>query len=349
MKNILQGVVGGLYVLSMLALAVDSYGAETTFSDRMGFSSLTMASVALLLMIAIRWLRPFVLNKVLGRMLLILGIFLIVVSSILIISVAVTPDNYLYSYTHLQNQNLLVAGVFSILTWLLFQSTNWWRKKFYLLILGGLIFFLLAVRLLSFVPYDYLLELVKEDNFFEWWQVIILVLSLILSMLLAREAKEKNVRVMWIMVGCVFLLVILDEISYGQRLFGVATPMDWQSRNTQGEINFHNDELVSPFITQGYAVIGFLGTTLWWWKERLKLRWGGGSLLKLITPSRGVAWYFLVLALYNFFVLCRWFEWQPLSNIVGYRGFWSEPIELVFYLGVFFTILESGKLRLKSD
>lgn len=42
--------------------------------------------------------------------------------------------------------------------------------------------------------------------------------------------------------GLLFLLVALEEISWGQRIFGVETPDFLTSRNLQKETNLHNLE-----------------------------------------------------------------------------------------------------------
>jgi len=73
-----------------------------------------------------------------------------------------------------------------------------------------------------------------EDGVFETMTVMFYILSIAL---LATTKQKKP----WVLLlGLLFLLIALEEISYGQRIFGIQTPLFLSKINTQNEINLHN-------------------------------------------------------------------------------------------------------------
>ena len=76
--------------------------------------------------------------------------------------------------------------------------------------------------------------LYREDGVFETMTVVFYALSIILL----AAAKQKKP---WILIfGLLFLVIALEEISYGQRIFGFQTPLFLAQINRQSEINLHN-------------------------------------------------------------------------------------------------------------
>ena len=55
-----------------------------------------------------------------------------------------------------------------------------------------------------------------------------------------RELVPKRYRVLYLLFALTALFVALEEISYGQHLFGWETPQWFSERNVQQEINLHN-------------------------------------------------------------------------------------------------------------
>jgi hypothetical protein len=82
-----------------------------------------------------------------------------------------------------------------------------------------------------------------EDGFVEWLTVLgLLAGSFTCFYRFFKLRKEKR----WMFLTATFLLGILlffaagEEISWGQRLFGIESPEYFKQRNTQGETNLHN-------------------------------------------------------------------------------------------------------------
>jgi len=90
-------------------------------------------------------------------------------------------------------------------------------------------------------PYYYN-RLTKEDNIVEWLTVVFLLLAAVFSILQAAMSRRGVYRFVWFFIlfaiACCFFAV--EEISWGQRLFGVDSPEYFMTYSDQQEINVHN-------------------------------------------------------------------------------------------------------------
>ena len=84
--------------------------------------------------------------------------------------------------------------------------------------------------------------LLTEDQLFEYWTAGLYLVSALVCLLGPRVvAGTAPVTRYWLMGwGILFLLVALEEISWGQRILGLDTPDFLVSRNLQKETNIHN-------------------------------------------------------------------------------------------------------------
>lgn len=86
---------------------------------------------------------------------------------------------------------------------------------------------------------------VEEDRIVESAGALALLATSVLFLLILlrgrREGRFGTVKQL-VLLGLVILFFIGagEEISWGQRYLGLATPAELKSQNTQGEINFHN-------------------------------------------------------------------------------------------------------------
>lgn len=76
----------------------------------------------------------------------------------------------------------------------------------------------------------------KEDSFFEWLTSFFYFIS---SLLLALTYK-KNRNIFLLLLGILMFFGACEEISWGQRVFGIATPENIRQINVQRELNIHN-------------------------------------------------------------------------------------------------------------
>ena len=80
------------------------------------------------------------------------------------------------------------------------------------------------------------------------------------------------------LVGVGLFLVGMEEISWGQRMFGVAPPAFFHDNSRQDEINIHNLGPIQVLLDYVYFAIGFGGGLGWLIVPPLKRR--------LLDPAR---------------------------------------------------------------
>lgn len=143
------------------------------------------------------------------------------------------------------------------------------------------------------------------------------------------------------------LLVIgMEEISWGQRIFNMNTPSVLETHNVKGELNFHN---VDGFpLHNAYIVVGFYGAfarllTPGLIKRRYPM------LVDLFTPPYPLVLYFLLpCALYvhyQYLYYCYlvpldlgWSEYNARFGS-GLTSSGQEPIELLLSLGLLLFVV----------
>ena len=96
-----------------------------------------------------------------------------------------------------------------------------------------------------------------EDGILEWMTVG--VLFLLAGLCLYRAGRLRRLRsrlfpVSLIVMALMFLFVAGEELSWGQRIFGIDTPPWMEERNQQGEMNLHN--LVSGEMSINKVIFG---------------------------------------------------------------------------------------------
>ena len=84
--------------------------------------------------------------------------------------------------------------------------------------------------------------LTEEDQVVEWLTFAFLFLSGVLSFVIAGIRKKSGAPyfLFFFGFGALCLLFAFEEISWGQRLFGAASPEFFMEHSDQKEINFHN-------------------------------------------------------------------------------------------------------------
>lgn len=100
----------------------------------------------------------------------------------------------------------------------------------------------LYIRWGPFVFSSELHQLVSgEDGIVEWSQMFLFLLCCIFFGVLSfRLSGPKSYKIMYGLFAFVFFLMVGEEISWGQRIFGIDTPDVLKGINVQDEINLHN-------------------------------------------------------------------------------------------------------------
>lgn len=165
-----------------------------------------------------------------------------------------------------------------------------------------------------------------EDGIVEWLQFAALVVGVVSFLVLARQlrAAGRMVAVIAALVALGLLIVAGEEISWGQRVFGWATPDVLQIENVQGETNLHNLHVAALLVRVGqlgaaaYGVIVPLAA--------FALASSSRRLDPFFVPPLALVTFFLPLAVY-------WVLRIPFVPSFTMTRF-SEIPELTFYVGV---------------
>ena len=97
-----------------------------------------------------------------------------------------------------------------------------------------------------------------EDSALEWLTVILSVIAAIIFFIAGLSGSRVP-----IIFGLLWLIFAIEEISWGQRIFGIATPDFFDKYNYQQELNIHN--FLNPIINYLYLpfflILTFLFTS----------------------------------------------------------------------------------------
>lgn len=115
--------------------------------------------------------------------------------------------------------------------------------------------FLALILLMLFALFLRRTNLYAEDGVFECLTMVFCVLASLLILIKLIKEGTKNQKFL-IILALVFFIVGMEEISWGQRIFGWSTPKIFGILNYQGETNLHN--LFSPIQNPVFAFVFFL-------------------------------------------------------------------------------------------
>lgn len=126
--------------------------------------------------------------------------------------------------------------------------------------------------------------LLGEDGFFETLTAILALGAGVLYLLIALRLKRsigpeghqysRAARVLLILASGACVLFALEEISWGQRLFGWETPLLLQRSNCQGEANLHNlVGALAQVLNWGLTAYCVLSVLSWFGGLRRRILW----------------------------------------------------------------------------
>jgi len=112
----------------------------------------------------------------------------------------------------------------------------------------SLAFFLIALvyYLYFFDPINYA-KLISEDQWGEYSTFACFLIGGILLSTLSLKTGDRIRKLVWAIIGIVFLCVAFEEISWGQRIFNFPTPDFFLNQNMQKETTIHNLEFFEYF------------------------------------------------------------------------------------------------------
>jgi len=113
-----------------------------------------------------------------------------------------------------------------------------------------------------YFPY---IVLISEDGPIEYLTFIVYIIAFIVSILVAnslKKFKKKRAAILFFIFALVFIFVAIEEISWGQRIFGFETSGIFLE-STQGELNIHDLRPFEYFEDPSFIIVGFVGGLLW--------------------------------------------------------------------------------------
>jgi len=161
---------------------------------------------------------------------------------------------------------------------------------FYVATVLGVGIFALYVGHPLLAPGGGLRFLYREDGPLEYLTVLFAIISSVCLVVSAMGAKQRmretsrrslivgRLLVVGLAIAC--MLFAMEEISWGQRIFGWETPEFMQEANYQGETNLHNlTHLLPQLLNWGLTAYCVLAIVSWLGRLRQRLPW-----LRLLFP-----------------------------------------------------------------
>ena len=93
---------------------------------------------------------------------------------------------------------------------------------------------------------------IEDDTLFENGTAFLFFLTALLLFAISAVGRDVPSRWFYILSTLAFVFAAGEEISWGQRIFGLVTPDFLRAINSQRELNIHNIEGVLPLISRGY-------------------------------------------------------------------------------------------------
>lgn len=144
---------------------------------------------------------------------------------------------------------------------------------------------------------------VKEDGIVEYATALFYLLACFLGILIFRSFRQHNVpdiANLYLILSIGFAFICGEEISWGQRLFGIETPEYIAQYNQQGESNLHNT-LNSQWIHLLYIAVALYGM-FGWHLVRRRVDWIVPNFSEWCLPNPSLFLYFApTFLVYSFF------------------------------------------------
>jgi len=169
--------------------------------------------------------------------------------------------NFVFTHFHIHRLMFFyltsLSGMIFYITYPNFKEK---RNRIIYYLLPLLLIFLYLIYTIS--P-NFFYQITREDNLLECLQFIFYFTSAIFSFKLYKLFKQKNNKLntwIFLLLSIGLFFVAFEEISWGQRIFGIDTPDSIKEINFQNELSIHNLEIFQHFaLHTAYLFIAFYG------------------------------------------------------------------------------------------
>ena len=180
--------------------------------------------------------------------------------------------NYFFATFSIDLRGIVILSIVFLCFGLVIAKPKFWEENYQTFHFSFTLTFLLGAWFLYLSqPLTYL-SLIREDGPIEFLEALAFALASFLAWQLSRRmplyfhqaAKQAKIaQVLLLLASLALALIVGEKLSWGQRIFGFATPENIELINRQGETNLHNLESVWPLVYWSYLILGLLGSTLW--------------------------------------------------------------------------------------
>ncbi len=259
-------------------------------------------------------------------------VFPILVVALLVLFAVETRNypNYVYGLLHL---DLTFFAYLTVLSGALAYIFNggYAQKGWVFYILPPLS--LVLVYCLVSVSPDLFIKLVQEDGVLEYGQFVLYVLSAVYAFGIFRHFRrkpEKLFSTVFFLLAIGLVFVAFEEISWGQRLFGVETPEVIKEVNHQNELTVHNLEIFQhSYLHLSYMAVGLYGALARFVFTRIP-----GVSKKYLIFAPYTVLFFCFFSTFSFYFL---FDYVLLPNEITVGAVplasWQEVFESYLALG----------------
>lgn len=176
-----------------------------------------------------------------------------------------------------------------------------------------------------------------EGGVIEYGTSIAFLLAAIFAVPVARylwRSGERMLGRVYCILAALLGFVAFEEISWGQKLFGLNSPGFFEANNSQSEITLHNLIWVNELIDPALIVLGLLGTFSWFIFQRM----AGSSnrfirgLYRYFIPSWFISTFFLAVSVVH--TCTRYIEAADYTMSI-----YGESSELLLSLGFLMLVL----------
>lgn len=255
----------------------------------------------------------------------------------------VTYDNAVFSFLHLHPFSFLYLPIAS---GIIITASHLKEERSHALLFVPPIL-LLTFSVISLTAPDLFRLMSREDGVLEYAQFALYLLAALYAFRAYRTIGSP----LFLLLAAVLFFTAGEEISWGQRLLGIATPSSLTSVNVQNETTIHNLRVFQELLPVGYIAVGLYGAFSRLIAEkvfRLKRK------MLIYTPPYVLFLPFFIVAL---------FYYQNSFGLYGFAGVtglpdtlypqdWQEAIETFLAFGLlgyaFYTSHENHPKRMTT-
>lgn len=217
--------------------------------------------------------------------------------------------------------------------------------------------FLLFIVILKLYARTWYRRLAIEDGPLETLTSLAYFITFLIGISMAIQFRRQNqifYAVLYLVASIGFLLIALEEVSWGQRVFRVQTPEFFEQYNKQQETNLHN--FAGRYLLHGsYILIGAYSAFAFLVMPKV-IPHKYSPFVDLLAPARFLILYFLpVMILYIYYDYLSSILVAQFGKEFGWESGWDpkdgfmiakdqEPIESLLSLG-FLVFMGINKLR----